>query len=108
MGIKRTGYGFGGLAVYKLCNLGVTLSCALILLINRPAGAVTVLSSSGDFVTPETISQVPAGFGALGGDYLIPDAAGNSTVLSTHVIWEIPATGGTPTAFASGLDTTLE
>lgn len=101
-------YGFGGFAVYKLCNFGVTLSCALILLINRPAGAVTVLSSSSDFVTPETISQVPAGFGALGGDYLIPDAAGNSTVLSTHVIWEIPPSGGTPTAFASGLDTTLE
>lgn len=91
----------------KLCQLGMVLTCALIMVMNRSAGAVTVLSSS-DFVTPETISQAPTGFGSLGGDFLVPDAAGNSTNVATHIVWEVPSGGGTPTAFASALDTTLE
>jgi hypothetical protein len=89
------------MSVGKFCQLGLVLSCALGVLVNRSAGAVTVLSS-GDFVTPETISQAPAG------EYLVPDAAGNSTNVATHIVWAVPQAGGTPTAFASGLDTTLE
>jgi hypothetical protein len=93
--------------VFTLRHLGMLLSCAVIVLMSRTASAVTVFSSS-DFVTPETISQAPAGFGALGGEYLVPDAAGGSTDVSTHIVWTVPQAGGAPTAFASGLDTTLE
>jgi hypothetical protein len=58
------------------------------------ADAVTVLSTG--FTTPETITQVPSGFGSLGGNLMIPDVGANA-------LYTIPVSGGTPTLFASGV-----
>lgn len=54
--------------------------------------------SSGSYVTPETISQAPAGFGAYGGNYFIPDFNASQP---GGAIWEIPPTGGPPTQFST-------
>ena len=51
---------------------------------------------------PETISQVPSGFGVFEGDYLVPDP-GFSGVGPNH-IWAVSASGGAPTEFASDND----
>jgi hypothetical protein len=58
------------------------------------ADAVTVLATG--FTTPETITAVPAGFGSLGGNLMIPDVGANA-------LYTIPVSGGTPTLFASGV-----
>ncbi len=55
---------------------------------------VTVFSSG--FTTPETITPVPAGFGTVGGDLIIPDQGANA-------LYVVPTTGGTPSLFASGV-----
>ncbi|HQR45141.1 MAG TPA: hypothetical protein PLB02_02655 [Thermoanaerobaculia bacterium] len=70
--------------------LGITLGLTV------PAAAqIQVFSASsgpGQYVTPETISVAPAGFGSHGGSYFIPDA-------STGNVWVVPAAGGAPVAF---------
>jgi hypothetical protein len=55
-----------------------------------PVHAVTVISQG--YVVPETISQAPAGFGAYGGSFFIPD-------FSTDKIMVMPAGGGDPSVF---------
>src|SRR6185503_4546498 len=70
-------------------------------LLSLSAGAVTIFSEG--MVTPETISQAPAGFGALGGSYLIPDfAAPSAKNNNARTVWLVPEGGGAPTVFASG------
>jgi hypothetical protein len=56
----------------------------------------TVTTFSSGFTTPETITPVPAGFGSVGGDLIIPDQGANA-------IYVVPVSGGTPTVFASGV-----
>ena len=72
----------------------MVLSCSsrVALGLSFPAAAQIQVLSSGGYVTPETISLAPSGFGAYGGSYVIPDA-------STSNIWVFPATGGPPTTF---------
>ncbi len=65
---------------------------AIALGLSFPATAQIQVFSTGGYVTPETISLAPSGFGAYGGSYFIPDA-------STGNIWILPATGGPPAAF---------
>lgn len=62
--------------------------------------AITIFSSGMDF--PETITPVPQGFGAYGGQYFILDATRDFNVAQTK-IWAVPAGGGAPTAFAAPL-----
>jgi hypothetical protein len=73
---------------------------ALLLLAAGTAGAgpVDVISSSPLYVTPETVSQAPAGFGAFGGDYFIPDFNG---ALPNGSIWVVPPGGGAPVSFST-------
>lgn len=54
--------------------------------------------SSGSYVLPETISQAPAGFGALGGNYFIPDFNASQP---NGPIWDLAPTGGPPTQFST-------
>jgi hypothetical protein len=77
-------------------RFGVVLGLALLALALLPAvgraDPVTIFSGSG-FVTPESITLIPSGFGSVGGDYFVPD-------LSTHELFVLPSGGGAPTAFA--------
>jgi hypothetical protein len=62
------------------------------------AGSVTTFSTG--FSLPEDISPVPSGFGSLpAGSYLVTDAIQNFT--TPGVIYSVPATGGSPTAFTT-------
>jgi hypothetical protein len=77
---------------------------ALLALALAPAVAQAVVVFSEGLVTPESISEVPAGFGTLGGDFLIPDArAGLPTSTEPGTghgrIWRVPAAGGPPSKF---------
>lgn len=76
------------------------LCFAALLLPIRPASA-QILFSAGSYQTPETISPIPAGFGSLGGNYLIPDAnRGNAGA----PIWLLSQNGGPPTVFTNTPD----
>jgi hypothetical protein len=77
---------------------GLTLLLAVGLTPPRSARAISIFSSGQS--VPESISQVPSGFGNLGGNYLIPDPV-------AHNIWEVPQAGGAPTAFASDPNSAL-
>jgi hypothetical protein len=73
--------------------LGILLSVAV-----GPAnaGPVTVFSGPGPYVLPETISQSPAGFGAQGGNYIVPD-------FITLNVYAVPTSGGAPTTIATNI-----
>lgn len=60
-------------------------------LAGSPAQALQIFSAG--MTLPESITLVPAGFGQLGGTYLVPDLAGSK-------IYVLPATGGSPAVFA--------
>ncbi len=70
------------------------------LLLPQAVHAVTIFSKG--MLTPETISQVPAGFGTLGGSYLVPDAARSLDDPNLHTVWLVPQAGGPPTKFSTG------
>lgn len=76
------------------------LGLAALLLTGRPASA-QILFSGGSYKTPETISPIPAGFGSLGGNYLIPDANRSNP---GGLIWLLSRNGGPPTVFANAPD----
>ena len=57
---------------------------------------ISIFSGDPKYGTPESISPAPAGFGALGGNYFIPDAGAG-----LGQIWYVPATGGAPNPFLS-------
>jgi hypothetical protein len=79
----------------------IPLFCfASLLGICRTAAAVVVFSQG--MLTPETISQVPDGFGTYGGSYFVPDAARSNPDVSLHNIWIVPQGGGAPSVFSSG------
>lgn len=84
----------------KLKLPGFLLGLLSALLLPAPAPALTIFSAG--MLTPETISQVPAGFDNLAGAYLVPDATRNSPDPSLHTVWVVPAGGGAPTVFTSG------
>jgi hypothetical protein len=54
---------------------------------------------SAGMEVPETISRIPAGFGAFEGDFLVPDARFGAE--GPFPIWVVPADGGAPTEFVS-------
>ena len=87
------------------CNVLVSKLIGLLalLLLAQQAAAqpLSVFSSSPLYRTPETISRAPAGFGAFGGDYFIPDF--NRAALNGN-IWRVPGAGGPPTSFATNAD----
>jgi len=77
-------------------------------LLPLPAAAVTIFSEG--MVTPQTITQAPAGYaGVAGASFLIPDSAAPSAKNNNaRTVWLVPETGGPPVAFSSGFaDTTL-
>ena len=77
-----------------------TVLLALVLLaVASAASAQIQVFSTGQYGTPETISLAPAGFGAFGGRYFIPDAR-------LGVIWTVPSTGGPPVKFVEGASST--
>jgi hypothetical protein len=67
---------------------------ALLLVLGLAPNAPAILIFSTGMKVPESISQVPDGFGSLGGSYLIPDPQATT-------IWDVPSIGGTPSVFAS-------
>src|SRR6185437_13762118 len=72
----------GGVLAWAV--LGVALA-------GSPARAIIVFSTG--MTLPESITQAPSGFGAVGGTYLVPDLGGNK-------IYSVPAGGGAPSVFA--------
>jgi len=80
--------------------LGVLFALAGAVL--APGGASAVVVFSEGMLTPETISRVPAGFGALAGAYLVPDAARNLGDPALNVVWIVPEAGGAPSVFSGG------
>ena len=80
--------------IYARLNRVALLGAAVLgLLAVHPAQAQLSVFSSGAYSLPETISIVPAGFGASNGQIFIPD--GISSVI--HVV---PITGGAEAVFA--------
>lgn len=80
-----------------------TALAALALLVSSGATPAVTIFSEG-MTTPESISEVPANFGNLGGDYLVPDAAdglptSTDPTISHGRIWRVPAAGGAPSVF---------
>jgi hypothetical protein len=57
-------------------------------------GPITIFSGPAGYTLPETITPIPVGFGAVGGNYFVPDAA-------TSQLLVVPAAGGAPTPFAA-------
>lgn len=75
--------------------LGRSVLLVLTLLVfSTSARAQISVLSGGSYVVPETISLAPNGFGALGGRYIITDAALNNN-------WSVPSSGGSPTPFGT-------
>jgi len=75
----------------------------LVLVLSFAAGRAPAVSIfSEGMLTPETISQAPAGFGSFGGYYLVPDAARGLSDAGLHNVWTVPAAGGAPTLFSGG------
>jgi hypothetical protein len=89
--------------VFALCAVLCVVQTGQAGRVVQTSQAGLTLFSSG-YSLPETITPVPAGFGAYGGGYFVDDlggTAGNSTT------WYVPSTGGAPTAVATsqGLST---
>jgi hypothetical protein len=72
-----------------------------------PTQALAIKIYSEGYLTPETISLVPAGFGAYGGYYFIPDFARDSGDPSLFKIWAMPPNGGPPIVFATNPNTKM-
>ncbi len=85
-------------AFRKLPGLMLALLSALWL--TQSVYAVTLFSEG--MLTPETISQVPAGFGSHGGAYFVPDFARNDPNPNLHNVWIVLMSGGAPTVFSTG------
>jgi hypothetical protein len=66
-------------------------TAAILLALGRTGSASTIIVSNG-YVTPETISQIPAGFGQLGGGFFVTDAG-------TGQIMLMPLVGAAPSTF---------
>jgi hypothetical protein len=71
---------------------GALVLISLIIPVAQTRAGLAIFSSG--MKTPETISEAPAGFGTLGGQYLIPDIRSNT-------IWLVPHDGGAPSIFAT-------
>lgn len=81
----------------KCSRLLILAATGVLIFINRvpaKADSVTVFSGPRPYLLPETISQSPAGFGAQGGAYIVPD-------FNNLNVWAVPTTGGTPTNIAT-------
>jgi hypothetical protein len=88
---KREGenWSFNPLKTASLLPALGTLSLTL-LAATPPASAIQLFAEG--MQTPESLSEIPEGFGTLGGNYFAPD-------FRTDDIWLIPKTGGTATSF---------
>lgn len=69
--------------------------------------AQAIENVSEGYLTPQTISLAPNGFGAFGGYYFIPDFARASSDTSLRKIWAMPPGGGPPTLFATNHSSAL-
>jgi hypothetical protein len=79
----------------KACKLFTALWLLLAALpIVALASPVTVFSSG--FSLPESITPIPAGFGTVGGELMVPDQ-------NDHALYVVPAGGGAPVLFATGV-----
>lgn len=80
--------------------LGCLLSCVAVAFWSPTsfAGPVTLTTFPVGSL-PEDIVLVPAGFGSLGGSYLVPDPTQNFS--GTGSIWSVPSGGGAPSVFAN-------
>ena len=82
----------------RLCALLLPAIAALSPAAEGQTPPVTVISSSPLYVTPETVSPAPTGFGSFGGDYFIPD---DNAGRPNGNIWVVPPGGGAPTSFST-------
>jgi hypothetical protein len=82
------------------------LTFVALLLANLSATArADILTFSTGEVTPETISQAPAGFGSFGGSYFVTDIGAPPTGSQPNTIWVVPAAGGAPSVFTQFVGT---
>jgi hypothetical protein len=79
----------------KSCCLFISGIVLAALPIIARADSVNVFSSG--YTTPESITLVPAGFGTVGGNLIVPDAGANA-------LYVMPASGGAPVLFSSGVN----
>lgn len=78
----------------KSCCLFISGIVLAALPVIAQADSVSVFSSG--YTTPESITLVPAGFGTVGGNLIVPDSGANA-------LYVMPASGGAPVLFSSGV-----